>query len=339
VFASDTWRLASGTHLTATLRANHARVGNTLTTVDDNGETVLHPHEVFRYSSLNPALGLSHQLEAGVTVFGNLARNTRVPTVIELGCADPAEPCRLPAGLQSDPYLKQVRSTSTELGLRWRPTQAQTLSLSAFRIDNRDDIVFGSVSATGQLGYFRNFSRTRHQGLDAAWEARYGALGVQLSYSQLNATYQASDVLRMGDRNVQVTPGMRMAGLPRHTFKAGLDWQATPTISLGADLQALSRRGVLGNEDGLIEDGSNERVDLSLPGYALLNLRASWKPQPGLELFARVGNATNRRSENYGVLAETVFDTNGQFTGNSRSAVFVAPGAPRSVQVGARLSF
>jgi hypothetical protein len=31
-----------------------------------------------------------------LTLFANLARNNRVPTVIELGCADPEEPCRLP---------------------------------------------------------------------------------------------------------------------------------------------------------------------------------------------------------------------------------------------------
>jgi outer membrane receptor protein involved in Fe transport len=340
LFATDTWRLAAGTHLTATLRANHASVSNTLTSVDDNtGDATVLPSETFRYNSLNPALGLTQQLGSGFTLFGNLARNARVPTVIELGCADPAEPCRLPAGLQSDPYLKQVRSTSGELGVRWRVGSTQSASLSAYRIDNRDDIVFGSVSATSQLGYFRNFARTRNEGVDAAWEARLGAVSVQLAYSYLNATYQASDTLRMSGRNVQVTPGMRMAGLPRDIVKAGLDWQATPSLSVGFDVQALSRRGVLGNEDGLVEDGTTDQVDLSLPGYALLNLRASWKPAAGWELFARIGNATNRQYESYGALAETVFDASGGYTGEAKSAVFVAPGAPRSFQVGGRFTF
>ena len=53
------------------------------------------------------------------SAYANLARSNRVPTVIELGCADPDEPCRLPAGLQSDPYLKQVRARSLEAGLRF----------------------------------------------------------------------------------------------------------------------------------------------------------------------------------------------------------------------------
>ncbi|MBP7522999.1 MAG: TonB-dependent receptor, partial [Leptothrix sp. (in: Bacteria)] len=80
-------------------------------------------------------------------------------------------------------------------------------------------------------------------------------------------------------------------------------------------------------------------VDLALPGYAVLNLRASWKPAPGWELFARVGNATDRRYASYGALAETVFDAQGVYTGDEQAALFVAPGSPRSVQVGARLAF
>ena len=316
-----------------------AQVANTLTSVDDDtGEIEAHPRETFRYQGLNPALGLTQSIGGGLVAFGNLARNTRVPSAIELGCADPEEPCRLPAGLQSDPYLKPVRSTSAELGLRWK-APGQSLSLSVFRIDNRDDIVFGSVSATSQLGYFRNFPRTRHDGLDLAWEASAGAWSWQAAFSLLDATYQAADTLRMGERNIAVTPGMRMAGLPRQTVKLAVDWQAHAALSLGADVQSLSRRGVLGNEDGRIEDGADERVDLALPGYAVLNLRASWKPAPGWELFARVGNATERRYASYGALAETVFDAQGVYSGDERAALFVAPGAPRSVQVGARLAF
>jgi outer membrane receptor protein involved in Fe transport len=339
LFAGDTWQLQPGTHVTATLRAHLAQVANTLTSVDDDtGETEAHPRETFRYQGLNPALGLTQSIGGGLVAFGNLARNTRVPSAIELGCADPEEPCRLPAGLQSDPYLKPVRSTSAELGLRWK-APGQSLTLSVFRIDNRDDIVFGSVSATSQLGYFRNFPRTRHDGLDLAWEASTGAWSWQAAFSLLDATYQAADTLRMGDRNIAVTPGTRMAGLPRQTVKLALDWQAAAALSLGADVQSLSRRGVLGNEDSRIEDGAEERVDLALPGYAVLNLRASWKPAPGWELFARVGNATDRRYASYGALAETVFDAQGVYTGDERAALFVAPGSPRSVQVGARLAF
>jgi outer membrane receptor protein involved in Fe transport len=93
------------------------------------------------------------------------------------------------------------------------------------------------------------------------------------------------------------------------------------------------------NEDGLIEDDGDERVDLSLPGYAILNLRANWQPSPQWEFYLTVNNATDKRSQSFGALAETVFNANGSFNGVGRDAVFIGPGAPRSVFAGLRLRF
>ncbi|MDH4393671.1 MAG: TonB-dependent receptor [Aquabacterium sp.] len=340
LYATDTWQLAPGTHITATLRGNRSRVSNTLTTVDDDtGVLEAKPKESFTYTSLNPAFGVTRQVGSNLAVFANLARNTRVPTVIELGCADPAEPCRLPVGLQSDPYLKQVRATSLEAGLRWRPAPGQRLEVALYRTDNQDDIVFGSVSATSQLGYFRNFARTRHQGLDATWQAQYGPVAFTAAYSHLQATYQAHGLLRMGERNVSITPGTRMAGLPRHSAKLGADWALGHGLGLGADMQIVSSRGVQGNEDGLLEDAATDIRRLHIPGYTLLHLRLQWQATPALTVVARVQNALNKRYETYGALAETVFDARGNFTGQEEDALFVAPGAPRSLWLGLRLKF
>ncbi|NML15775.1 TonB-dependent receptor [Azohydromonas caseinilytica] len=345
LYGTDTWRVAPRTHVTGTLRYNHARVSNQLTSVDDDtGEVRERPNEKFRYNSLNPALGIAHRLEAGPTLFANLARNNRVPTVIELGCADPQEPCRLPAGLQADPYLKQVISRTAEVGVRWPLSRSLQLGVAAYRTVNRDDILFRSVSATSQQGYFQNFPRTRNQGVDLDLQGRMGAVSWTVGYSFLQATYEATGLLRQGERNIEVTPGTRIAGLPRHSLKLSADWRFSPGWSLGGDLQAVSRRVTAGNEDGRIEDGEDERADLSLPGHAVLNLRASWRPQAlpqqqGWELFAKVNNVFDRRYENFAALASTVFDAAGNYSGEERDAVFVAPGAPRSVFIGARYRF
>jgi outer membrane receptor protein involved in Fe transport len=340
LYATDTWRVAARTHVTGTVRLNRSRVSNQLTSVDDDtGVLEEQPRESFNYTSVNPAIGVTQGIGDALTAYANIARNTRVPTAIELGCADPDEPCRLPAGLQSDPFLEQVRSTSLELGTRWRPLPTQRVELTLYRTDNRDDIVFGSVSTTGQLGYFQNFPRTRHEGIDLSWQASFGALTLDAAASALRATYQADGTLRMGERNVIVTPGTRMAGLPRHSLKIGGDWQIMPAWSIGADVQRFGGRVVQGNEDGLIEDGATERVDLSLPGYTLANLRLSWRPRTGLELVARVNNVFDKRYASYGAIAETVFDAQGNYTGNEADALFVAPGTPRSFFVGLRMSF
>ena len=339
-YATDTWALTPTTHLTGTLQLNRARVRNQLDTVDDDtGELEQQPRESFTYSSVNPALGLAHRLAEGLTVYGNATRNTRVPTAIELGCADPEEPCRLPVGLQSDPYLKPVRATSLEVGARWRPAPEHRVELALFRTDNRDDILFSSVSTTSQLGYFRNFDRTRHQGLELSWAGRQGAWDGSASVSTLKATYESEGTLRQGERNVLVQPGTRIAGLPRWGVKAGVDWRVAPQWSVGADAQWVDSRGVQGNEDDRLEDDDDTPTSLRIPGYALLHLRLAWQATEGVQLVARVQNALGREFESYGALGSTVFDAAGRFTGTEADALFVAPGSPRSLFVGLRLNY
>jgi len=342
LYGTDTWNVAERTYLTGTVRFNHSRVSNQLDTVDDDsGELEVKPRETFSYRSVNPALGIAYQLDPGPTLFANVARNTRVPTVIELGCADPDEPCRLPAGLQADPYLKQVRSTTVEAGARYGRGGPTHASVSVYRTDNRDDILFSSVSVNGQLGYFRNFPKTRNQGFEAEWGTRWGAWTVDAGYSYLEATYQAEGTLRQGERNVTVKAGTRIAGLPKHQFKIGTDVALPQGWSLGADLMALSSRTIAGNEDGLLDDEATDEHRLDIPGYAVVNLRARWVlPQAkGVEVFAHVNNLFDREYASFGALAATQFDAAGTYTGEETPAVFVAPGAPRSFGVGVRARF
>lgn len=347
LYATDTWEIAPRTHLTATARYNRSKVSNQLSTVDDDTDVFeVKPEESFTYNSINPAIGVAHRLGDALntpTLFANIARNTRVPTVIELGCADPEEPCRLPAGLQADPYLAQVKSVTVEAGLRW-PIDAQTrVNLAVFRTDNKDDILFRSVSVAGQLGYFANFPKTRNQGVDAELALTRGPIDFGIGYSFLEATYQADGVLRQGERNVTITPGTRIAGLPRHTLKVAADWRLGGGFVVGADVQGISSRGVSGNEDGLLEDPEDGEAlqarKLKVPGYALVNLRASWKPSKQWEVYVNANNVFDRRYENFGALAETVFTPSGAYAGDEADAVFVAPGTRRSFFAGLRYRF
>ena len=347
VYATDTVQVAPRTHVTATARYNRSRVSNQLTVRDDDSGVIEDkPREGFTYESVNPAIGVAHRLAESAhspTVFANVARNTRVPTVIELGCADPEEPCRLPAGLQADPYLKQVRSTTAEVGLRWPIAPGARFNVELYRTENRDDILFRSVNVSGQLGYFDNFPKTRNQGVDAELAFTLGTVDLGVGYSFLDATYQAEGVLRQGERNVAIERGTRIAGLPRHTLKVAADWRLGPGVRLGADLLAVAERRVAGNEDGLLEDPepgeAAEERSLRIPGYALLNLRASWKPAKAWELYATVNNVFDRRYETFGALAETQFTADGRFTGEGRDALFVAPGVERHFMVGLRYRY
>ncbi len=332
VFVADTWTIAPGTHLTASARYSHARVTNTLTS-----ERGVQPEESFAYKRLNPSLGIVREMGTSLALFANAAQGNRVPTVIELGCADPAQPCQLPVGLQSDPYLKQVLATTLEAGMRYQH-RASSMSLALYRTVNRDDIIFLS-SGVSRQGYFANFGRTRHQGIDMSARAAWGDWSLQASYNYLDASYDADGVLFTGARTVAIKRGTRIAGLSRHGLKIAADWQANDTLALGVDLQAASGMVSQGNEDGLVadvgEDGETLAGDFGIGGRTLVSLRADWTPSPGWALFVRVNNLFDRRHETFGAVAPNAFGADGGAS-NTR---FVAPGAPRTLTFGVRYRF
>jgi outer membrane receptor protein involved in Fe transport len=277
-----------------------------------------------------------------MTVFGNWGQSNRVPTVIELGCADPAEPCRLPTGLQADPYLKQVIARTLEVGSRWREDDTE-ITVSVYRSENSDDILFRAVDNTGR-GYFSNFSRTRRQGVDFSARQSFGPLTVQASYNYLDATYQDTARLFGGERDIIVTPGTRIAGLPEHTFRIFSDWRSSEKLTVGGSVLFTSKIVTQGNEDGGI--GEDGRGDAGVKGYALFNLHANYAADKGLDYFARINNVFDTRYETYGMMAMSMFNADGSpIAGGLASSVgpnmsrFVAPGAPRNFMVGLRYRF
>jgi outer membrane receptor protein involved in Fe transport len=344
IYLAASTPIAPGTQLTASARYGRTQVDNTL-----SNERGVQPAERFTYSRLNPSLGITHVLGRRMSLFANVAQGNRVPTVIELGCADPDNPCRLPVGLQSDPYLKQVVARTMEAGVRGRfqgDEASGSYSLSLHRTVNRDDILF--LSAPSRQGYFSNFERTRHQGLDAQLSRQSGRLGIRLAYSYLQAVYDADGELFTGARKVQVRRGTQMAGLPRHSARLSLDWNMRPELTIGADLHAVSSLVTQGNEDGLTEDAEDgedaQRADWRVHGYLLLGLRASYRPADKWEFFTRVSNVFNRRYESFGAVAPDLFPRGRLLApheeeGEAGHARFVAPGAPRTFVAGLRYRF
>ncbi len=339
IYAADTYSYSDSTYITGAARFNHANVSNTITNYN-NGVGSDRPRESFTYNSFNPSVGVSHKLAPATTMFGNVGQSNRVPTIIELGCADPQNPCSLPTGLQADPYLKQVIARTVEFGTRWRLEDTE-ITATIYRSENRDDILFQPSGVVQGRGYFTNFARTRRQGLDLSARTAYGPVAVMASYSYLDATYRTTGELFAGDEDtISVKPGMRIAGLPQHTVRVGADWRAIPKLTLGGNVLATSSLVTQGNEDGGIsEDGEG---NAGVKGYFLLNLHANYEVRKGLDYFARIHNALDRRYETYGMIAASGFDQYGASLGGSienNISRFIAPGAPRSFMVGMRYRF
>jgi outer membrane receptor protein involved in Fe transport len=329
LFASDIVSLGGRTQLTLSARWNGTRVRNTLTAAGATGT------DAFSFSKLNPAIGLTHAVTDTFHLFASLSQGTRVPTALELGCADAARPCVLPTGLQSDPYLRQVVARTAEAGWRARPLERLQLSAAVFRTVSQDDIVFVR-SGVSQAGYFSNVGNTLRQGLELSARWRQAPLQWHADFSLLHASYRGQGVLpgplSTPDAPNNFTPGTPIAGLPHRVLKGGVDWQALPSLTLGLDWLAAGSQGVAGNESG-------NRPELGrLAGYSVFDVRAVWQLDARWQGWLRLGNLLDKRYASFATGNRDLFPGGRALQpGDAVAAArFIAPGIGRSLTLGAR---
>lgn len=359
VYATDTLTLAGRWHLTASGRFNRTDVRNRDRVTPGGGAGSLDGDH--GYSRFNPSVGLAVDLPFETNAYGSYSEASRAPTSIELGCADPAMPCKLPNAMAGDPPLKQVVARTWEAGIRggrrfeWRA--------GVFRANNENDIVFAASGQTG-FGYFTNFGETRHQGLELGGNGRFGALTLGAGYTFLDATYQSAGSFN-GESNstsatalggekgfegeITVRPGDRIPLVPRHQAKASADVAAGRGLSLHVDLVAASGSFARGNEnnahrpDGVYYLGPG-RTD----GYAVFNVNARQRLASRVDVFVQIDNLFDRRYATAAQLGPAGFTSAGAFLARplpavdgeypARSTTFFAPGGPRTIWAGARLT-
>jgi iron complex outermembrane recepter protein len=342
LYATDTWALTDALQLTGSLRYNRTRVVNT----DRMGDAL---NGDFTYRKLNPALGFAWQLRPALTVYGGFSQGNRAPTPIELGCADPANPCSLPNAMAADPFLEQVVTRTLEVGVRGELAGGTRWNLGAFRSVNHDDLLF--VGTGGSMGYFTNFGRTRRQGIELGLAGEQGPFDWRVDYTFLHATFRSGACILAEnnstegeggcpDDEIRVSSGDYLPGLPKHNLKLGLNWNLNERLRVGTSVLAYSSQYVRGNENNRHQPNDEVEGSGKLPGYAVVNLTADYRFARDWTLFGRVDNLFDKRYANGGALAENSFVGAGNgFESDPdewRHEQFIAPGAPRAGWVGVR---
>jgi iron complex outermembrane recepter protein len=340
VFIADTLNLNPEWTLTASGRYNHARIS----IEDRTGEAPLLNGE-HTFSRFNPALGINFNPNPSLTAYASYNEGVRAPTAIELTCADPDAPCKLPNDFLADPPLDEVISKTMEVGARGLAGTSWRWSAAVFRSRLDNDIAFISAGAGAtNAGYFANVGTTRRQGVELALETRFEPVSFSVRYTFLDAAFrsafaESSPANSSADEEgiIQVEPGDRIPATPRHVLKVRADWTVTPQFFLGANV--LTSTGVYARGDE-----NNRDVNGQLPGYTLVNLDARYTISRRFEVFARVNNVFDRRYFNFGVVGENFFTgpdrTFGPAVGiDPVPEQFRGPGAPRGVWVGVKYSF
>lgn len=360
VFASNITQLANAVQLTLS-----ARFDRTVIDSDDaitpQGEpgTLTGKHT---FNRLNPAVGLTFRPRDQVTAYLGYTQGSRAPSAIELGCADPENPCRLPNAMAGDPPLDAVVTRTVEAGLRGKWSESFNWNVGVFRADNRHDIMFVADDTSG-FGYFRNFGKTRRQGLELGATGRVATWTLGANYTLLDATYRSGDELPGGGNSsndqgpgfegvIETRPGNHIPLTPRHLFKAFAQWQILPQLSATADFIAVSGAYARGNENNEHEpDGVFYLGEGRSGGYGVVNLGLEFRPAEGLSVFGQVNNLLDRHYYSAAQLGSTAFNAAGSFVAQPFAgpvvdgerpitrSTFYAPGAPRAFWFGARYTF
>lgn len=406
VFFSDTWSPIDTVHITLGARFNWTNVKNKLKSdrpidmyqFQTNPVTLLgylddparqscriNSQDIFNrfictegdynYRSFNPSLGAAWEVKETLTAYGNLSRGSRVPSVIELGCAkdDTGSEgnseniqygCTIPTSLSADPYLKQVRSTAYEMGFRgtWGGFD---WNAGAFLTNLKDDILFVPLGKKNR-GVFDNFGKTRREGIEMGLKGTYGNNTVGLNYTWMRATFQSSAQL-INDANssntglttsqafVNVNEGDQLPGMPNHIVQLNWNYLFSPDFDMTLNMVAHSSSFVRGNENnkhqartaaGVLRDFYDYTGSGSIPGYAVFNLRANYRFTGGVSLFARVDNIFDREYTTAGTLGRNPFTPQGAFKidpvttdGDWKNSTFISPGAPRAAWIGINLDW
>jgi hypothetical protein len=152
----------------------------------------------------------------------------RAPTAIELTCADPDAPCKLPEQLPRRPAAREGRLAHARGRRARRLGPASSWSAAAFATELRDDIQFVAASQGAiNAGYFRNVGTTRRLGVELAGSTSLGALSLAARYAYVQATYRSSftssspaNTSAGDDGAIEVRSGDRIPGIPASVGQA-----------------------------------------------------------------------------------------------------------------------
>jgi outer membrane receptor protein involved in Fe transport len=324
LFLSDTVRVAPRLHVTGSARMNWTAV----TLRDQLGTALDGDH---RFQRLNPAAGLTFDATSSLNLYGGYAQSSRVPTPVELTCADPEDPCRLPNAFVSDPPLAQVVAGTWEVGARGRASAA-SWTVAAFSTRVRDDLIFVSSGTMRGEGHFENVSSTRRAGIETAFDLSLGRVDLSATYTYQQATFGAD--LRIASpfhpearaREIAVQEGDTLPAVPSQIARVGVSARLGAGVDVAGSARMQSSQYLRGDEANLLA---------TLPGFTVVDARLRWQVQRRLSLVAQVHNLLDATYATFGALGDAEL-LGERYEDDPR---FHSPGAPRAGWVGIEIAF
>lgn len=320
LYFTDTLSLNEALAVTLSARYNDSRVE-----LRDQLGTALNGRH--KFSRLNAGAGITYQGSPALGLYLGYSESNRIPSPVELTCADENDPCRLPNAFLADPPLEQVIGKSWEAGARGEVDDMQW-HLGVFHTINENDIIFISAGAATNQGFFSNVGETVRRGIEANLNGTaLERLDWFVNYTYLDATFEESLAFPSPnnpaavDGEVFVRPGDRLPLVPDGMLKAGMSLALTPRLSLGVT--------AIRNEKMFYRGDEGNDID-TIPAYTVISLRGEYRLNDHVSLFAKVGNALDEDHETFGLFGEADEVLGDEFD----DPRFLGPGAPRAAWIG-----
>ena len=325
IYATNTFSITPQLGLTLSGRYNRTAV----VLRDQIGVELNGDHTFNRFNS---AVGLTYQVYSGFSLYGSYSEASRVPTPVELTCADPDAPCRLPNAFVADPPLDQVVTKTFEMGFRGEFGKI-SWNADLFQGTSFDDLIFISSGALTNEGYFQNVAQTLRQGVELSIGGTlFNRLHGLLNYTFISATFETDLTVSSPNHpeakggEIDVEKGDRIPGVPQHNLKADITFAVTEALSLGTNILINSNQVFRGDEGNLIDQ---------IPGYGIVHLRGRYTLWNNFSIFAKVNNLFDETYETFGLFGEADEVLGDDFE-DSR---FLSPGAPRAAWIGLEAIF
>ena len=288
------------------------------------------------FSRFNPAIGVSIAMGQRTNAYISASTSNRIPTPVELTCADPEDPCRLPNSFQADPPLSQVVATTYDVGFKGRISTLDW-SVGGYLIHINNNIYFVSSGPGRNSGFFTNIGDTRQRGVEITAKHQAKSLSCFIGYTFLLSTFEEDFVVSSPNHpladegEIEVKNGSQVPMTPKHVFSSTMDFQFAEWINVGGRFIYNGDQYFRGDEGNLLSP---------INSYLVIDVYARYQVSSNLIFFFGVDNLLDRTYETAGVFGEaeevhltelaneTIVDFN---------PLFLTPGPPRTYRLGLKV--
>lgn len=248
--------------------------------------------DTFRH--LSPKFSISYAFDDKTSTYFRYANGFRIPSATRLYSQQKTT--------GAFEYTLDSETTNTyEIGFK-KSFQNNYVDLSAFYMNIKDTIT-ARLHINGDR-YYENAGASIHKGIEFSLSSKLtNRLSSKLAYSYSKHNYQNDDSYNNNE----------MANAPRQKFNAKLFYTPAPKISLLAEMQHIS---------SYFMDDNNTR---KYKGYRVGNIKANYKANKKLNVYAKVNNITNK--------------TYAQHATYSYGSEKYTPAAPREFFIGMEYKF